>query len=525
MGNINVNRTGGNPLDSLDNPVNSELLDYVTATREYHPPSEPRPDWRQTAAVGAVVVVLLVVGWLGFSLWKLGYCWSETNYSRCQRISDAEPIGVLIALTVAFGVTFAPWLMDAAATFRLKSARAVRTLATFDRFGDPQRLDLLPSLAEQSARYRLATQLKTHTAQFEQLHSVNSLSPSIHYQNSNTGASAGALTAPEAGGIAPVLPDDWLEWLMDTESTPQALIIGKTRSGKSTLADVVLARRAERGDRLAIIDIHWSTEDAHGAPKWGAVPPLARTVEEAHAALVSLKAEYEDRKRRMQLPASDPAFVRETCFEPITILVDEAPELSAEIEARQRGLWDATIKFFGSGGAKVNMFVLLLSQSPNTDDVGLNAAMRENFATFALANTARPFIQRYERDKDRRMELYTALDRLSEPGMKPAELPIVADRNGQVQVLSRTGLLAHRLAHIDAEIWTRPSVREDAPNTPNTALSSGRTDDTLREALIVGLKKQGKNREEIRGNLQTMGLGFENAEYAEIMKRYKLSGK
>lgn len=524
MGNINVNRSGGNPLDSLDNPVNSELLDYVTATREYHPTAEPRPDWRQTAAVGLVVVVLLLVGWIGFSIWKLGYCWSVENYDRCQRIADIEPTGVFIVLILAFGVTFAPWTLDAVGAFRLKSARAIRTIATFDRFGDPQRLDMLPPLDEQNNRYRLATQLKAHTAPYEQLHSVNSLSPSIHYQHSSTGSET-ASAELEDSGIAPILPESWLEWLTDTESSPQALIIGKTRSGKSTLADIALARRAERGDQIAIIDIHWSTEDRYGNPKWGAISPAAKTVEEAVSVLVALKVEYEDRKRRMQLPASNPDFVREMCFDPITILVDEAPELSTEIEARQRGLWDATIKFFGSGGAKVNMFVLLLSQSPNTDDVGLNAAMRENFACFALANTARPFIQRYERNQARRMELYAVLDRLSKPGMKPAELPIVADRNGQVQVLSREGLLVHRLAHIDAQCWLRPSAHEPPENIPNGLLSSGRTDDAFREALIVGFKKMGYNREEIRLNLQTMGLGFENAEYAEIMKRYKLSGK
>ncbi len=262
--------------------------------------------------------------------------------------------------------------------------------------------------------------------------------------------------------------DAWLPWLTD-EMSPHLLLIGKTRTGKSTLADIILAFRARRGDAIAILDPHWSTQDKYGNRKWGGIAPMARTVPELRSALRALKAEYEERKRRMALPASDPQFTPEGCFAPLTILIDEVPEVVTELAAIPKahldhGIWGETVKIFGSGGAKVNMSVILLSQSPNVEDIGINGKMRENFVTIALANMARPFIDRYA-SKSTKPQLYLLLGRATREGMLPAELPAAAEYSGECKVLSRDGILNHRVTTIDAAVWSAPRQLAEPPAT------------------------------------------------------------
>lgn len=285
-----------------------------------------------------------------------------------------------------------------------------------------------------------------------------------------------------------VLVNAWLPWLTD-EMSPHLLLIGKTRSGKSTLADIILAFRARRGDQIAILDPHWSTQDKHGNKKWGGIAPMARTVPELRAALRALKAEYDERKRRMALPAADPQFTPEGCFPPLTILIDEVPEVVTDLDAlpkghRDRGIWGETVKIFGSGGAKVNISVILLSQSPNIEDVGINGKMRENFTTIALANMARPFIEQYEADKARKPRLFALMAQATREGMKPAELPAAAEYSGECKVLSRDGILSHRATTIDAEVWSTPrQLAEPSAEYVRATVASARPDTTLRASV------------------------------------------
>jgi hypothetical protein len=226
------------------------------------------------------------------------------------------------------------------------------------------------------------------------------------------------------------------------------------------------------------------------------------------------------RKRRMQLPASDPAFTPEMCFEPITILIDEVPEVVSELAGNKdyKSLWSETVKIFGSGGAKVNMNVLLLSQSPNIEDVGMNAKMRENFTTIALANMAKPFIDNYERDKSRREELAAALVAAGKLGMKPAMLPAAAEYGGDVQVLSRDGILEYRETSINANVW-RPSADEDPPEQTEWALPDGRTTDGRVELdkveILAAYRRAGTSRDDARAKLASHGIQFENADWTE----------
>ena len=342
-----------------------------------------------------------------------------------------------------------------------------------------------------------------------------------------------------------VLVDAWLPWLTD-EMSPHLLLIGKTRSGKSTLADIILAFRARRGDRIAILDPHWSTQDKYGNKKWGGIAPMARTVPELKAALRALKAEYDERKRRMAVPASDPQFTPEGCFPPLTILIDEVPEVVTELAAlpkadRDYGIWGETVKIFGSGGAKVNISVILLSQSPNVEDIGINGKMRENFTTIALANMARPFVDRYA-DKSTKPQLYALLASATREGMKPAELPAAAEYSGECKVLSRDGILTHRAATIDAEVWSTPrQLVEPAPEYTRASVANARPDPTLRvsitppqatvlrqermEIYLKALVLQRKTRKQIRTWCDAQGLQFDNNLLARVRSDLGLSAE
>lgn len=347
-----------------------------------------------------------------------------------------------------------------------------------------------------------------------------------------------------------VLVESWLPWLTD-EMSPHLLLIGKTRSGKSTLADIILAFRARRGDQVAILDPHWSTQDKYGNRKWGSIAPMARTVAELRAALRLLKAEYDDRKRRMALPASDPQFTPEGCFAPLTILIDEVPEVVTELAAvpksdRDHGIWGETVKIFGSGGAKVNMSVILLSQSPNVEDVGINGKMRENFTTIALANMARPFIERYEADKTRKPRLFALMAGATREGMKPAELPAAAEYSGECKVLSRDGILDHRVTTIAAEVWQSPrQIEPPVERAPveytRASVASSRPSEALRvsvappqasalrqermEIYLKALVLQRKTRKQIRAWCDAQGLQFDNNLLARVRSDLGLSAE
>lgn len=167
------------------------------------------------------------------------------------------------------------------------------------------------------------------------------------------------------------------------------------------------------------------------------------------------------------------------------MLIDEVPEVVTELAStsKRKALWNETVKIFGSGGAKVNINVILLSQSPNIEDVGMNAKMCENFTTIAMANLAKPFSDTYEKDKNRRKELIGLVVAHSALGMKPAELPAAAEYGGTVHVLSRDGILAHRETVIEAEVWT-----------PRKQLPSGQPSTPAHDPLLSGLLHQAATR-------------------------------
>ena len=472
-------------------------------------PHAPRVTWDVVVARGAVGILAGLVGWwllppvAAYAALAIGAAWALKRFVLSDRIG---------------GVEIRTWRNDVRGT------------------------DIVAPLglaAIEHAR-RLGPNMSSYSPTIQQLPAGKALP-----------ASADTVDAPVVEVLPEiVLVDAWLTWLTD-EMSPHLLLIGKTRSGKSTLADIILAFRARRGDRIAILDPHWSTQDKYGNKKWGGIAPMARTVAELKAVLRALKAEYDERKRRMALPASDPQFTPEGCFPPLTILIDEVPEVVTELAAlpkadRDYGIWGETVKIFGSGGAKVNMSVILLSQSPNVEDVGINGKMRENFTTIALANMARPFIDRYETDKARKPRLFGLMAQATREGMKPAELPAAAEYSGECKVLSRDGILSHRATAIDADVWQPPRQLEQMADRAPTeyaraSVASARPDPTLRvsvappqaavfrqermEIYLKALVLQRKTRKQIRTWCDAQGLQFDNNLLARVRSDLGLSAE
>jgi hypothetical protein len=280
---------------------------------------------------------------------------------------------------------------------------------------------------------------------------------------------------------------------------------------------------------VVIIDCHWSpqveSDEGHLVPKWGGVDPTATTPDEARAALNALRAEYD--RRLGQLTRGE---VLEKKFPPIFVLIDETPELvreiakldRADIDAKRtpKGLntWDNAIVILGSGGRKVNMHGHLLTVSPNVEDIGMNGAMRRNFSRIALAHPECRKLIAEEPDKDRKAALSDAL--------RGTRYPAAMERDGEVWLLSRAGLLEMMPERIDAPAWVPPAtmprlvaceVRErvadaDGPReTPEKAGfgASPQTADSP-DAIIATLRflrSKGKSREDAR----RLGLVFDNA--------------
>lgn len=535
-GNINVHRTGNNPAENL-------FDDEYALRGEYRPYVEP-PDWRVVLAryLGAAGVVLLL--WLSYGVWKSFYCWQPDNLAGCRTVNALEPVAIgLAALGSALGVAWRFGLMTHV-EYRIRQARAIRDATVKGHFGHPIRLDRALT-AEEFALYRLAAETKVRTAPYEQLPSVDTFSPSYS-------SAPPALPAPSSPGVVPVPAREWLEWV---NSEPHVLLAGSTGSGKTTTAKHIIAPRLAAGEHIFVIDPHSS--------EWYDLPSVGggedwQTVRQALAAVI---AEYRgrlaerDRYRRetgKELSARD--------FARLTVLVDEALIVRLKNDRRERGresLWSGFADVLGSGARKVNISLVMLTQSALVKDLNISTALRENFTVLALDhNAATELVDAEERVRANREPYYEALAGLA--------YPAVVARRGRVYLADRTGLDrapdVGSVAHLAWPGWdyerdepvARATIdaRTDGRTDGDAALkalealfSDGRTDgrgdapeldtatrrngyeapvdrEAARVAVVRRLKAAGRNREEIRGALAANGLGgLSNDEYGELLRR------
>lgn len=401
---LHVTRSG--PADMADNMPAAGLQDYVDATREYKPSYE-RPDWRVEAVRSAVLLVAVAVAWALWGLWKTSYCWGGRNWQACDSLLWWEPAGALLAVALVVGLPAARVLLWGLAEWRLAQARAARVATTYNRWGDPQRIDVLLPLVEEARRYQLATELKRQTAPWEMYHSVNTFSPSLQAPKE-----APALPAPaEESGLVPV--DTFLPWLMELHHT---MIAGATGSGKTTFARIALGERLRMGYAGLIVDP--KGKDWYGLPVVGG----GRKFADILATLDGVRLEMDRRFDAYGRGVRD--------FEPLVVLVDEVPDIMEACRDERRrvvdGRWMRFVKQLGSLAREVQISVILLTQSPLVEDIGMNSAMRKNFTRIALGDEA-PALIKEERDAERRRELAALL--------KGQAFPAALYRRGEVHLL------------------------------------------------------------------------------------------
>lgn len=463
---LNVTRSG--PADLLDNMPAAGLMDYTDATREFKPAYE-RPDWRVEAVRAGVLLVSLTVAWALWGLWKTSYCWGGRNWQACAALAWWEPLGALLAVLVVVGLPAWRVTLWGMGEWRLAQARAARVATTFTRWGDPQRMDQPLSLAVEMERYRLATELKARTAPYETLHSINTYSPSFQQPKE-----AAALPAP--ANAPPVGLDTWLGWVNDPDGEPHLMISGKTKAGKSTVAEALLSARVARGDDVFIIDPHYQPVNKYGETTWCGLRGVGgdgwHTVK---GALAAVRGEYERRKLAANQGEMPPGG-----FTPLTIIIDEAPEIYEEITRE----WESFQGVMGSGARKYSIYLIVITQSHFIKDIGGSTAKRENFAIVALNEKAKRLIEDEVYDHQEKAALIESL--------KGQPWPAAMLRQGEVCLLDRAGIRERRPARLNVALW-----QPCAPVAPPP--------DALLE-LLRGLRAAGWSRQAARD----AGLQFDN---------------
>jgi hypothetical protein len=189
----------------------------------------------------------------------------------------------------------------------------------------------------------------------------------------------------------------------------------------------------------------------------------------------------------------------------LTILVDEAFLICKHLNVSKKGqpnYWELLTEVLGSGARKVNISIILLSQTTNVEDLDLSGPLRRNFTRVALdAETIKLMIAKEETDHTYRQQLYEALI-----GM---QYPATTVMDSRVMLLDRTGLDLIAAQHVDAHahLWA-PSVRPTG--TENGQNTTRRTDGRNTMEQLVELRRQGISRDDAR---LVHGLEFTNADW------------
>lgn len=421
----NVNITKGSPEDYRDNPVRLPTAGYAHPDREYQPPVEVA-DWRVVLAR----VVAALIGYIIYSLWKTGYCWSGVRYGQCEAIAAWEP-NMLIGGAVLGGILLA-W--HYAAKIQIVQAQAHRTNLVLDRYRNPMPADLFSRMDSREllpyimARYAMDTKLELETAEWKRLWSVNTLSGDG--QTSISTSIAPMLDSGDAQSGPKMLPsDEWLDWF---DTRPHGLLAAETGGGKSTLFKVIAKSRIERGELLFLLDPHSS--DWFGLPAIGGGEDWETIWCGMQVVIAEYKVRLAERDAYLQQYRKEKP-VEE--FQRITVLLDEAntacQKLSHGTKRGEESRWDQFAQALGSGARKVGISVQLLAQSPNVEDLNLSGPMLNNFTRICLdARTALMLINQSGGAAEYKRELAQAIE--------GQEYPAATTIKGKVVLLDRAGL-------------------------------------------------------------------------------------
>lgn len=395
-----------------------------------------------TVTALAPVVALLIAVWRGL----------EDLFARQPWLPDALLTLLLVGALLLLGSGVAGALSWGRA--RLLHARVIRTA-----HGAPvdvgAALGVHPLVAEQQ-------QLALYHAQAPYALHPN-LSTLSYGGKQAEKAEAPALPEP---GLGLVPGQEWLSWI---DQTPHLMIAGRTKAGKTTLALAVLGERVRAGELLCVLDPHDQPGKWFGAQAIGG----GRDYDAIYAALDGLLAEMDRRYKRYD--------AGEARFDRLTVLIDEVPA----IVLRDKKRWATFASQLGSEARKVNMSMVLLTQSPLVRDIEISSVMRNNFTRVALGDQA-PDLVREESDHQRRR----VLDEL----LRGQEHPAAMEYRGEVHLLDTSGVPALAAQRAVTRLWLPPAVAAQ----PSLL-------EVLRQA-----RKGGWTRDEVRAS----GLSFDNDMWA-----------
>lgn len=475
MSNLTINRIG--PEAQADSAWHDEDIEAARFA-----PLDVRPAparWRGRDLLGAVLaglagwLVLLLVFWLA---------------ARLTEASYPPPLGWLLFWQSLLAATAAAPVLGATlwavAWWRERQAYVTRARLARDRLMNPVPADLLARMtpSDYVRIVDLMAALERDTAPYRAYRGVESLSLS---------APAARPSGDERKAIESValaLPvDQPAVWLEDAaRNEVHLLLAGKTKSGKTVTGAALLASRINAGDQVLVIDPH------HEPGKWWGIEAVGagRDYGAIKRAIEALEAEMTERYRRMA--AGQPVGER------ITVLIDETPAIVAAIGPT----WRAIAPRLGSEARKAGIGLILLSQSPLVEDIGLNSAMRRNYAIIGLDLASIRLMLRDEPDAAIKRALLDALEGERYPALREVA--------GQFRILDRAGL--DRIRPVQSpNVWRPVSQPAALPAARDAGDGdAGQSDDAALLITLRKLRSAGVTRDEARA----LGIEFRNELWA-----------
>ncbi|WP_448539823.1 hypothetical protein [Roseiflexus sp.] len=464
MSNITINRLDESAQeDSVWHDEDYEARRF-TAFDVRPRPFAPRA--KDAAYLAAFWLVALGVFWFGgyWSEREFAYNW-RTFWHTLLAVTALLPLAAIIAIGVAW--------------WRERNTYIARARLTRDRLQNPIPADLAASLTQKDylAILERMAALEEAVAPYRVYRGVESVN--VHAPNV---AQPAAHPASRDESVAVETPDVWLPGVLDEA---HLMLAGRTRCGKTTTAEALLAHVIDAGGGVMVIDPHWQPGKWHGVEAIGA----GRDYGAIRRALKALEAEMTARYRR--LANGEPV------GEPATVVIDETPAVAGELA----GDWKALATRLGSEARKARIRLILLTQSPLVEDLGVNSVMRRNFTIVGLDMESIRLMLRGA-DAATRQAILARFEGEPYPALREAQ--------GVFRVLDRRGI--DRIApRAEPRVW-RPSVLDDAPDGEHEAR---RTDGQADVNRLAALIRQGVTREEAR----LRGAAFSNADWTEAKRR------
>jgi hypothetical protein len=284
---------------------------------------------------------------------------------------------------------------------------------------------------------------------------------SLLQQPANTAAPATA-AAPPADTVVP-----WKTWRVQAVKAHHLLIIGNTDSGKTTLVRALLP--GKRGALLVI--------DPKNRPgKWGQIQAIGLDDDAEYTqieqALQQVLRELRQRQRALNHGETD--------FQPLTVVVDEAPDVADECST-----FPLLFKRVGSVGRELQISLIVLSQRSTVRALGIegDGQSRDNFTKILMGKFARqaaPSLagQRYCAVLDAEGDQHV---------LDVAPLPTYAQLPLKAEVVS--GIAESNTSDTDSVPVRTGTYQHTAHTTPKPApaTDTGITDEQIREMKQQGL--------------------------------------